>query len=149
MDMKILINTAIWGNILMILVSGVILLAIPSQIENAAIGGSIGPRFVPTLMAGIVMAISVFKLIKELVTRAKKNMVEVELKEQARVGLAILSMICFYLAAMRWNIVIPAILLGCALLVIMRCRKKSYYAIVGVTGILLYLGAKYLIHIRF
>lgn len=133
----------------MILVSGAILLAIPSQIESVEASSRIGPRFVPTLMAGIVMAISVVKLLKEFMKHEKKHVIAVDLKEQTRIALAILSMAVFYLASVRWNIVVPAILVGFALLAIMRCKKKSYYAIVLATGILLYLGAKYLVHIRF
>lgn len=147
--MKIKINPNLWGSILMMAVSIGLLAAIPSQIENVQASSAIGPRFMPSLSAALILVISVIQLISEIMKKDKRRRIEIDLGEQKRILITILCMAVFYIVSGKWNIVVPSIVLGCVLLVIMRCRKWSYYAIVAATGIVLYLASKYLIHIRF
>lgn len=147
--MKIKINSNIWGSVLMIAFSTVILISIPFQIENIDGNSLTGPRFMPFLSAAVILIIGIFNFVKGCLKRDEKSLLEIDLDEQKRVLKVLVLLAVFYMIAMIWNIVIPAIAAGCILLMIMRCRKRSYYISVLATGIILYLASRYLIHVRF
>lgn len=147
--MKIKINSNIWGSVLMIIFSAVILISIPFKIENIDGDSLTGPRFIPFLSAIVILLIGIFNFIKDRLKRGEKRLLEIDLNEQKRVLAVLVLLALFYVISMVWNIVVPAIAAGCMLLLIMGCRKPSYYISVVSAGIILYLASKYLIHVRF
>lgn len=147
--MKVKLNSNLWGGILMLVIGLAILVSIPFQIEDVAGSSAIGPRFMPALAAGIILVVSVLNIIRELAAKGDRRMIEIRLDEQVRVLGVAVCMALSYLVSREWNIVVPAIVMGCILLAIMRCKKKLYYITVIATGMVLYLLSRYVIHVRF
>ena len=138
--------------VLFLVVSVVILLIMPQQVvvsEKDVVNG----RAFPTMLAYLMMAMSLLmtgnelvKLItkKPLVTKTVNALVEVK----ALVLIAIL-IVTYLLAKVTDLFVIGGLFCAVAFLVFFRCKKKSYYAITVTAAVLIWVVFRFVLNVSF
>ena len=138
--------------ILFLIVSIVILLIMPQQVvvsDKDVVNG----RAFPTMLAYLMMAMSLLmtgtelvKLItkKPLVKKTVNALVEVK----ALVLIAIL-IVTYLLAKVTDLFVIGALFCAVAFLVFFRCKKKSYYAITVTAAVLIWVVFRFVLNVSF
>ena len=138
--------------VLFLIVSVVILLIMPQQVvvsEKDVVNG----RAFPTMLAYLMMAMSLLmtgnelvKLVtkKPLVTKTVNALVEVK----ALVLIAIL-LVTYLLAKVTDLFVIGGLFCAVAFLVYFRCKKKSYYAITISAAVLIWAVFRFVLNVNF
>jgi len=138
--------------VLFLIVSVVILLIMPQQVvvsEKDVVNG----RAFPTMLAYLMMAMSLLmtgnelvKLVtkKPLVTKTVNALVEVK----ALVLIAIL-LVTYLLAKVTDLFVIGGLFCAVAFLVFFRCKKKSYYAITVTAAVLIWVVFRFVLNVSF
>lgn len=138
--------------ILFLLVSIVILLIMPQQVvisEKDLVNG----RAFPTMLAYLMMAMSLLmtgnelvKLVtkKPLVTKTVNALVEIK----ALTIIAIL-IVTYFLAKITDLFVIGALFCAVAFLVFFRCKKKSYYAITVGMAVAIWVVFRFVLNVSF
>lgn len=138
--------------VLFLIVSVVILLIMPQQVaisEKDLVNG----RAFPTMLAYLMMAMSLMLTGKEIVKLVTKQPLEmktmnmlVEVKALVVMGILIVT---YLLAKVTDLFVIGAVFCSVAFLVFFRCKKKSYYAITLTMAVAIWVVFRFVLNVNF
>ena len=138
--------------ILFLVVSIVILLIMPQQVvvsEKDVVNG----RAFPTMMAYLMMAMSVLMTgneLMKLVTKKPLTMKTVNaLAEVKALTIIAILLVTYLLAKLTDLFVIGGLFCAVAFLVYFRCKKKSYYAITISAAVLIWVVFRFVLNVNF
>lgn len=145
--MKFQIKTYLWSGIIMGLFSGLMLLAMPSQVRLPAFDtGAPSPRIIPGICLVGMLICSVILLIQSLVFKKEKT-IEFDWAKEKPCIIMIL-MLCVYVALVIYIGYIPATcIIFPAMLFYCGERKPFIYIFTVASGIGIFFLFKYVFHI--
>lgn len=138
--------------VLFLILSVVILLIMPQQVQISD-KDLVNGRAFPTMLAYLMMAMSLMLTGKELVKLVTKKPMEmktmnllVEVKALVIMGILIVT---YLLAKVTDLFVIGAVFCSVAFLVFFRCKKKSYYAITLTVAVAIWVVFRFVLNVNF
>lgn len=138
--------------VLFLILSVVILVIMPQQVQISD-KDLVNGRAFPTMLAYLMMAMSLMLTGKELVKLVTKKPMEmktmnllVEVKALVIMGILIVT---YLLAKVTDLFVIGAVFCSVAFLVFFRCKKKSYYAITLTVAVAIWVVFRFVLNVNF
>lgn len=138
--------------VLFLILSVVILLIMPQQVQISD-KDLVNGRAFPTMLAYLMMAMSLMLTGKELVKLVTKKPMEmktmnllVEVKALVIMGILIVT---YLLAKVTDLFVIGAVFCSVAFLIFFRCKKKSYYAITLTVAVAIWVVFRFVLNVNF
>lgn len=138
--------------VLFLILSVVILLIMPQQVQISD-KDLVNGRAFPTMLAYLMMAMSLMLIGKELVKLVTKKPMEmktmnllVEVKALVIMGILIVT---YLLAKVTDLFVIGAVFCSVAFLIFFRCKKKSYYAITLTVAVAIWVVFRFVLNVNF
>ncbi len=146
--MKTRVNTTAVSITIMLLIAVAVWIAIPYYIDEPSYVSDIGPRVFPRLICISIATLSVLKLILLATKVHKGKYKEIDLRIYGRVGLAMVLSIGTALLAKWINVVLAATIGSVLMLLLLRVKNWRYYIAVVVTGALMYVLLRFVMHTR-
>ncbi|WP_295635482.1 hypothetical protein [uncultured Intestinimonas sp.] len=147
--MKKKINVTALSALLLLLFSAAVWVAIPFCIEEYSTATDIGPRAFPQLICATVCILCLLQLVLLILKIEKGTYVEFCPADLIPVLLAMGLALVAVIAALYINILIAGVLCAEAFLLLLKARDWRYYLAVVITGGVLYVLMKFIMHIRF
>lgn len=146
--MKIHYRTNLWAGILSIIMSILLFIIIPGQIEEDMIAsaGGVTSRTFPYLIAVLFVICGLILVVKSLIFK-KDEVKELNCSKELIV-IGYIFILLLYGLSFKKNFLLTTSLLSIITLIFCRSKKKSYYFITVGTVIGLYFIFKVLLHVR-
>lgn len=146
--MKTRVNTTLVSVIIMLLIALAVWIAIPYYIKEPSYVSDIGPKAFPRLICISIVALCSLKLILLATKVHKGSYKEIDLKTYGRVGAAMVIAIGTVLLAKWINVIFAATIGATLMLALLRVKNFRYYIAIAVTGSVMYLLLRYVMHTR-
>ena len=144
--------TDLVSGILFLVLSIVILAIMPQQVQVSE-KDLVNGRAFPTMLAYLMMAMSVLLTGKELVKLVTKKPLEMKtvnaLVEVKAVTIMVILLVTYLLAKLTDLFVIGGIFCAVAFLVFFRCKKKPYYAITVGAAVVIWVVFRFVLNVDF
>ncbi len=144
-------NPTIFGSILFIIFSTVMLVLLPSQVKVSASQGTINAQTFPKILLQIMLCFSVVLLVIEIVKVAMKKPVatmELDLLSEIRMLIILGLLVAFLLLIRPLGFILASALFCAGLVAYFRVRKWYYYAIVIGASVAIGILFRYVLHVR-
>ncbi len=146
--MKRLVNTTAVAATIMLLFAVAVWIAIPYYIDEPSYVSDIGPAAFPRLICIAIAALSALKLVLLATKVHKGSYTEIDLAVYGRVGIAMVLAVLAVLLAKVINVIIAGTIGALLMLLLLRVKNWRYYTAVAITGALLYLMLRFVMHTR-
>lgn len=142
--MKIKLKKNLCSGIFATIFGSVILWQIPYQIlaKRSFATAAVGSDYLPRIMAMVLIVLGVMLLGQSLILKNDKT-VELDLREEGRVLVAIAIMVAYVALTPRFGFLWTSIVANVLLLAFLRCRKWQYYLLVAALCAAVYFSFKY------
>ena len=147
--MKRKVNVTICASAFFLLFAVIVLLAIPHNIREFQDATDIGPRAFPVLLCIAVIVLSSIQILLVLLGVAKEKTVEIDFAGHLKALLAMAIAVAGAICGNYVNIVLVAVICGILFLLLLGARNWKYYLAVVLSGGLLFVLMRYVMHIRF